>query len=148
MTLDGSKASRHFTEASGNSTDAQPRGRKRRSPPFSLRLSPDDRAQLERDAAGTSLGSYVRSRLFGEDAAPPRTRGKFPVKDHKLLAEVLGRLGASRLANNLNQLAKAANIGTLPVTPELEEDLKQACAEIAIMKVALMNALGIKERWP
>jgi hypothetical protein len=31
------------------------------------------------------------------------------------------------------------------VTPELEIELRQACAEIAIMKMVLMKALGIKE---
>jgi len=48
--------------------------------PFSLRLSFEERARLERDAAGMSLGAYIRERLFGEDAAPRKTRGKFPVK--------------------------------------------------------------------
>lgn len=118
---------------------------KRRPAPFSLRLSLKEREQLERQAGSRSLASYVRSRLFGDEATA-RSQGKFPVRDHKLLGELLGKLGASRLPNNLNQLAKAANIGTLPVTPELADDLKQACAEIAIMKVTLMNALGIKEQ--
>jgi hypothetical protein len=79
---------------------------------------------------------------------PPRLapRGKLPVKDHKLLAELLGKLGASRLANNLNQLARLAHLGTLPMTPELSDELRQACAEIAIMKAVLMDALRIKER--
>lgn len=116
----------------------------RRVPPFSLRLSAEERARLERDAAGLSLGSYVRARLFGGDAKP-RQRGKFPVKDHALLAALLGKLGASRMPNNLNQLAKLANVGALPVSPEVEDELRQACAEIAVMKVTLMRALQIKE---
>ncbi len=120
----------------------------KRPAPFSLRFSPQERERLERDAAGSSMGSYIKSRLFGEDAAPTRSRGKFPVKDHKLLAELLGKLGASRLANNMNQLAKLAHLGTLPVTPELSDELRQACAKIAVMKTVLMDALGIKERYP
>lgn len=117
---------------------------KRRTPPFSLRLSADERARLERDAAGESLACYVRARLFGEEARP-RRRGKFPVRDHALLAALLGKLGASRLPNNLNQLARLANVGALPVSPEVEDELRQACAEIAIMKVTLLRALQIKE---
>lgn len=140
MTLENPKLSPAFAGAAEPSR----KSRKRRPPPFSLRLTSEERARLDRDAAGMSLGGYVRSRLFGEDAAP-RRRGKFPVHDHKLLGEVLGRLGASRIANNLNQLAKAANLGTLPVTPELDDELRQACAEIAIMKLMLMKALGIKD---
>lgn len=96
------------------------RRRKRRSipPPFSLRLTFEERARLERDAAGMSLGAYIRSRLFGDDPPPRRTRSKFPVKDKAALAKVLAALGASRLSQNLNQLARAVNIGAFPVTPE------------------------------
>ena len=32
-------------------------------PPFSLRLTFEERAKLERDAAGMALGAYMRSRL-------------------------------------------------------------------------------------
>lgn len=63
-----------------------------------------------------SVSSYVCSRLFGKDASP-RKRGKFPVRDHKLLAELLGRLGASRIANNLNQVAKRRTLGRCPLRP-------------------------------
>jgi hypothetical protein len=124
--------------------EAAARRRPKRAPPFSLRLSDEERARLEHDAAGQSLGSYVRTRLFGGDASP-RKRGKFPVKDHALLAALLGKLGASRMPNNLNQLARLANVGALPVCPEVEDELRQACAEIAIMKVTLLRALQIKE---
>lgn len=79
--------------------------------PFSLRLSFEERARLEDDAAGISLGAYIRERLLGEDAEPRKTRGKFPVKDHEALGRVLAALGSSRLSSNLNQLAKAVNTG-------------------------------------
>ena len=46
-----------------------------------------------------SLGAYIRERLFGEDAAPRKTRGKFPVKDHEALGRVLAALGSSRLSS-------------------------------------------------
>ena len=65
-----------------------------------------------------------------------------PVKDKQSLAKLLGMLGQSRIANNLNQLAKAANIGTLPVTPETERDIRRACAEIQLMRMELLRALG------
>ena len=42
----------------------------------------------------------------------------------------------------MNQIAKAANLGTLPVTLETEEEIKQACYNIAVMRVMLMKALG------
>lgn len=118
--------------------------RKRRPvpPPFSLRLNANERARLERDAAGLPLGTYIKSKVFEDEAQPARRRSAAPVKDHAALAQVLGMLGAMRLANNLNQLAKAANIGTLPLTPEVEEDLIKACAAIFAIRAELMRALG------
>lgn len=113
--------------------------------PFSLRLSFDERARLEQDASGMALGAYIRDRLFGDDAAPRQTRGHFPVKDYAALGRVLAALGQSRLSNNLNQLAKAVNTGSLPVTPETETDLRRACKDVQAMRRDLLIALGLHE---
>jgi hypothetical protein len=120
----------------------------KRPPPLSLRLTPDERHQLEDQAVGMSLGGYIRACLFDRNSPgiKNQTRIKIPVKDHKALAEVLAKLGASRLASNLNQLAKAANSGSLPVTPETESALQAACRDIRTIKRLLMTALGIQER--
>jgi len=112
-------------------------------PPFSIRLTLEERAALERAAVGLPLGAFVRERLFGSDLEPRRTRGKHPVKDHEALGRALALLGASRLSSNLNQLAKAVNTGSLPVTPETERDLHSACEAVAEMRAALMQALGV-----
>jgi hypothetical protein len=112
--------------------------------PFSLRLSADQRRVLEVRAGRMPLGEYIRSQLFAGDAPRPPSRRPRPVKDHKALAEVLARLGASRLSSNMNQLARAANSGALPVTPETQAALRQACQDIAAMKALLMQALGFK----
>lgn len=110
-----------------------------------MRLTPEERVRLEHDAAGMSLGSYVRWRLFDPTSPPPRHRGKFPVKDHQALSRVLAALGQSRIANNLNQLAAAAHIGGLPVTPDIEADLREAAAHIATMRQMLLAALDFRE---
>ncbi len=114
-------------------------------PPFSIRLTVEERAELERAAVGLPLGAFVRERLFGSDLQPRRTRGKHPVKDHEALGRALALLGASRLSSNLNQLAKAVNTGSLPVTPETEKDLLSACEAVAEMRAALMQALSIRQ---
>lgn len=85
------------------------------------------------------LASYIRSVLFPGDAPTYRARRKPPVADQKALADVLASVGASRLANNLNQLAKAANIGDLYFDEGTKRYLNRAAADIAAM---LMRALG------
>lgn len=117
--------------------------KKKQPPPFSLRLTCEERERLEKDAAGLALAAYIRSKLFGEDVSPRKTRSKFPVKDQKALGQVLGALGQSRLPNNLNQLARAVNSGSLPVTPDTEAMLKQACQAVIAMRCDLLQALGL-----
>ena len=68
---------------------------------------------------------------------------KRPVKDHKILAELITKLGASRISSNLNQLARAANSGSLLLLPEVEENLRQALSDIAWMRKTLMKSLGL-----
>lgn len=119
--------------------------KKKTPPPFSIRFTFEERARLEKAAAGMPLGAYIRQKLFDGELSPRRTRGHNPVKDHANLARVLGALGASRLSSNLNQIAKAAHLGALPVTPELEEEISEACRNIRSMRTDLMKALGFSD---
>ena len=121
-----------------------PSGPKKPSP-FSLRLTFEERAALEQDAADMPLGAYIRSRVFDQSRPPRRTRGKRPVKDHAELAQLIAALGNSRLSSNVNQLAHAVNSGSLPVTPDTEKALMTACADSAWMRIALMKSLGLYE---
>lgn len=90
-----------------------------------------------------SLAAYIKSRLFDGAAAPIRSRGKFPVRDHQAISTVLGKLGQSGIANSLNQLARAAGAGALDLTPEAEAELRQACADVASIRLMLIEALGL-----
>ncbi|WP_375205343.1 plasmid mobilization protein [Hyphococcus sp.] len=111
------------------------------SAPFSLRLTREERERLEAEAKGKPLGAYIREKLLGDSVTPRRIRRK-PSPDHALLGKVLGMLGQSKLANNMNQIAKAAHIGVLVLTPALIEDIEEACKDIRMMRNALMAALG------
>jgi len=115
-----------------------------RPAPFSIRLSPEERQQLESQAGAMPLASYIKSVVLADEAPNYRSRRKPPVAEQQLLAEVLARLGQSRQANNLNQIAKHLNQGTLAVDPDLEADLKRAVAEVAWMRAKLIEALGVK----
>lgn len=116
---------------------------KKSSSPFCLRLSACERSRLEKDAAGLSLAEHTRQKLFDESVPKRQTRGKYPVKDHKALGQVLGELGRTRMANNLNQLAKSVNLGCLILNPDEKAVLFAACADIREIKTMLIKALGL-----
>ena len=112
--------------------------------PYSMRFTVEERAWLDQMAGDISLADFLRSIIFDEaQLSKRRRRRKSPIKDAPLLTSVLGEIGRSRLANNMNQLAKAANSGSLEVSPDTERALQQACADIQWMRNALMAALGI-----
>jgi hypothetical protein len=111
--------------------------------PLSIRFTEDEKARLRVLAGSKPLGRFVRERALGAETEP-RARADGPVKDAEPLGRLLALLGQSRLANNLNQIARAANQGSLPVTAEVEADLQQACAAIFEMRRLLLRALGLK----
>lgn len=113
------------------------------TPPFSLRLTREERQRLNEQAGSQPIGAYIRSRLFGSDTATRRIVRR-PSLDHAKLALVLSELGRSRLASNMNQLAKAANIGTLDFNDSVVNELQEACRAISHMRDMLVAALGLK----
>lgn len=95
-----------------------------------------------------ALGGYIKSRLFGEGVVLMPARVRKPVANDRALAQVLARLGASRMASNLNQLAHAASIGSLDCDEEVAFALAAACADIRAMRLMLVTALGIRSAPP
>ena len=110
-------------------------------PPFSLRLSFDEKAYLKSQAGNMALGAYIREKLLGDPE--PRRKRREPVKDELALAQLLAVFGKSNLANNLNQLAKAAHSGSLDVTPDTERAIRESYTEIMWMRGLLIQALGL-----
>lgn len=92
-------------------------------------------------AGDVPLCAYIKAVLF-DQARTGVSRGKIAPRDDKVVAQALGQLGKSRLSQNLNQLAKSANMGSLPVTPETESEIKDACRAVQDMRDALMAALS------
>ncbi|MDF1803211.1 hypothetical protein [Thalassovita sp.] len=111
-------------------------------PPFSIRFTFEERAKLDAARGRKALAAHIREKLFGDDVTPRKRPGNSPVQDAEALGRVLGALGASRLSSNLNQLAKAVNTGSLPVTPETEADMVAACKEVIALRNDLLRALG------
>ena len=119
---------------------SSPPSRRKRRAPFSLRLTAKERELLEQAAGETPLATYIKFRLFNNlpDLATLLPGAKRPASDTQLIAA----LGQARLANNLNQLAKAANMGTLDVRPETEAELIAVCEEVHAMRRDLIAASG------
>ena len=112
----------------------------KRTPPFSLRLSREERAEIEKraEAAGLSLGGYCKSVILG---SPPR-RFRRPQVDRVELARLLGELG--RVGNNLNQLTRLAHSeGAIQIT-----ELKEALIDLAEVRAGVMLVLGYRENYP
>lgn len=115
-----------------------------RTKPFPIRLTDGERAELERRAGPIAVGSYVKCVLFADDDKRSNHRSRAPVKDHAALASMLAQLGASRTAEWLAMLAEAARSGTLPVDEETTMKLDRACHDVLVIRLLLMQALGIQ----
>lgn len=118
--------------------------------PISIRFSKEEWEALDRAAGKIPVGTFVRRKALdglevSQKTPEPRpTRHRNPVKDAPALAKLLGELGRSRIASNLNQIARAAHMGAITVSPEAESALTQACAEVNAMRADLIRALGLK----
>lgn len=118
---------------------------KKHPSPITLRLTDEERAMLMDLAAGISVSAYIRKCVFGNDAAPRKVCARVPIKDELALARVLGMLGASRIANNLNQIAYHANVGSLVIDEQCTKEIHEAYGHIVSMRGDLINALGLTE---
>lgn len=114
-----------------------------KAPFVGFRVTDEEMAQLKHLSAGMSVSAYIRKCLFGGDAAPRKIRLRAPIKDQEALGRVLGLLGQSRIANNLNQLAYDANCGTLLLDQQSEDQINEAYAYVRSMRLDLTQALGI-----
>lgn len=82
------------------------------------------------------MRQFIKDAILQNGVRPPASR-RPRIQDQKLLAKLLGTLGKSRIANNINQLAKAANSGSLPVKEEVLQTLNDAVTAIRSMRDSL-----------
>jgi hypothetical protein len=113
----------------------------RRPAPFSIRLTGEERTRLESEAQGTPLGTYIKSKALGE----PATRRAGVIEDRQALGQALALLGKTHYANNLNQLAHLANMGSLPLTPGVIEELEGTLRLIGEVRSLIVKALGVRK---
>lgn len=111
--------------------------------PYSFRMTAEEYQKLCEAAGSRTISDYIRRQLLGNNVAPRASRRR-PVEGDELLSIMLAELGRSRLSSNLNQLARAVNSGSLPVSPETEQAILEACADISAIRHELVKALGIE----
>lgn len=115
----------------------------RKSKPFPIRLSEDERRELERQAGSLPLGTYIKSRLLDSDTTPIK-RMRRPVADQAALAQALGLIGRSDVGTRLQHLSDAVQNGSLIVDDDTKLVIHSACAEVHAMHRMLMKALGFE----
>jgi hypothetical protein len=118
--------------------------RRKRPAPFSIRLSEDERAYLERKAGNKPLGTYARDKLLGDTQTSRKTPPRKQSMDYEMLGRVLAMLGDSELATSLCMLALAAENGSLNVTDEMAETINDAHEDIQEIRLILIRALGLR----
>ena len=102
--------------------------------PFSIRFTVEEREYLERLAGPQRLGAFIRQRLLDDKQSKKRRVLRKPKVDDKNLAMVLSLLGDQRIASNLNQLAKHANMGTLDCDDATLAQIHEACAAMIAVR--------------
>jgi hypothetical protein len=98
-------------------TAADPNGETRQTKPFSMRLADGEKDLLPERAGRWPLGTYIGGVILAAEVRTPRRSAGPSVRDHRALARVPSCLGRSRLSNNLNPLARTANIGVCDPQP-------------------------------
>ncbi len=131
------QARKSFYRVAGNPYKAK------NATPFSIRLTIEERSYLQYKAGAQPLGAYIRAQLLEGQHKKRRSLRK-PKVNEKELVGLLAALGQSRMSSNLNQLAKAANTGTLDVSKDIEQQLQDAYGAVIEMRKALLMALGLK----
>jgi hypothetical protein len=94
------------------------------------------------EAAGAPLGAYIKSKLLNGRPEGRKRRKVLTIQDREALARALALLGRSELLISLQDMARAAEIGALLITPETESELRAAMAAVQDIRTALLEALG------
>ncbi|WP_354065352.1 hypothetical protein [Devosia sp. 2618] len=71
-----------------------------------------------------------------------KRRKVLTIEDREALARALALLGRSDLLRSLQDMARAAEIGALVITPETEAELHDAIVAVQDIRSAILEALG------
>ncbi|MGB0662720.1 MAG: plasmid mobilization relaxosome protein MobC [Pontibacterium sp.] len=114
---------------------------------ISLRLTALQRAFVKQQsqAAMMSESDWIRYILFSDAALLTlKQKAAFRRVSDRDLGQVVSVLGQSRIPNNLNQIAKAINMGTIIVSPDTERHIDESYRMVLWIRQTLIQELGLK----
>jgi len=112
---------------------------------LTIRLTPEERAQLEAKAGDRALSAFMRD-LALERAARRKTAQHQPGDVTTALAQVLALLGRSGAVAGISALGTAAQNGVLEHDESTLARLDTGLDDLATIKHLLMKALRVSER--
>ncbi len=115
----------------------------KRMAPLSVRLSKEQRTQLEHDAVSMSLNAYVISKLF-DDPVKPKRRRKEPTQKDKAIARALRQLSQAGLIGYLLSQIEAIEEHRLQIPEDEEKQLRQTYADCCNLRRDLIEAMGLE----
>lgn len=115
--------------------------------PYSILFSPYERRQAEKLGALVDLSTpaWIRLASTNRDIEAALLSIKQQHHDKRDGAKLLAVLGSSRMASNLNVIAKAINTGTFVFTPDTERHIKETYDIHLWMREALMRQQGLRQ---
>lgn len=114
---------------------------------LTFRLAEVERTRLkyEANSLGISTGRYLRLLTVNEQARQKLAAIIERQNHRRQFADILVALGKSRIASNLNQLAYAANTGSLDFTPEVITQINEAYDAIMDIRALLIKETGMRQ---
>ena len=94
-----------------------------------------------------ALATFIRAKVLNEQLPCKKRRSTSSLGDKQAIAQILGLLGQSRIANNLNQLAYHANVGSLVMDDDAQAQIKEAYDHVIYLRQALIKALGLPQQF-
>lgn len=127
------------------SSTKQPKTKRKRIAPLSIRVTHEEREWLIKASGNMSVNAYVKQCVFlANDNVPAKLRKGSLAQDRKSIAQILGRFSQLDIFSTIKGLFKAMESGHLHLKPETEAALQKACSDIRDIRRMLITALGIK----
>ena len=98
-----------------------------------IRVSPDEKSEIEKRAGGNDMSSFIRQVLLDQPIAPqePKVKKVIHTADPELIRAV------NRIGNNINQIAKQVN-----ATKELDNAVLVALLNLQISLDKTLKAVS------